>query len=1059
MTLIYQNYHRHSYYSNVIVPDCVVTNEDYAKRAVELGHSLISGVDHGWCGHYIDGYELSKKYNLKFVFGSEMYFVKNRLEKDRTNAHIILLAKNENGRQSINDIISEANLSGFYYHARLDLPLLLSLPKNDVWITTACVGGVWKYEDSEDIVLQLFDHFKDNFFLEVQNHNTDSQKKLNQRIINLSNQHNIKTIFGVDSHMIYPNQAHDREDFLLSKKISYEDEEHWFLDYPSNETAIERFVEQGILTKHQIIDAMQNTNILLDVEEYHSPIFEKEIKMPSLYPNNTQEEKDKIFVDLVRSEWEKEKHNVPENNWNHYKQEIQKEIDIVVTTKHADYFLLNREIILRGKSLGGVISYSGRGSAVSFYINKLLGFTQVDRISAKVSMYPERFMSPTRILESKTLADFDMNLANPEIFAVAQKQILGEESSYPLIAFGTMRPKAAFKMYARAKQIGFDTANLISLKIDSYEQDYKHASEEERETLNVLDYIEPEFRETFLGSQKYLGIVADIKVAPCGYLLYSGNIRREIGLIRINSVNGNQHICTVMDGLWAENYKFLKNDLLKVSVVELIDAIYKRLNIAQDTVSELLKKTEGDNRVWEIYKNAWTKGINQIEQHGTSGRAVKYKPKNIVELCAFIAAVRPGFASMYKTFESREEFCYDIPSFDKLIQTPEMPQSFVLYQEQSMATLNYAGIPMAECYEIIKNIAKKRAEKVLKYKETFLKGFSSKIKRDENKTIDEAKKLSEQVWKILEDSSFYSFNASHSYCVAIDSLYGAYLKAYYPIYFYEVFLNILEKSGEKDRMSATKVEAEKAFKIKFPPYRFGQDNREIVANPEKNEISSSLSSIKGFNRGIGEGMYELSRYPHNNFIDFLVDAEEKDFFTSKIEDLIKINYFDCFGGNLKLHKIYLEFTKGKFRYHKELSQKSKDQRLPELKKLLVELSEEKFPFFEQIVAEEEILGYMQAIYPSLPKNFVYVLKLDETFAPRIEAYCLATGKIESLKIQKKLFENKNFLAGDVINCKTFKKKPSVKFVNGKFEEIDNEFTWWIENYEIFPPDKFDKLID
>jgi hypothetical protein len=205
-------------------------------------------------------------------------------------------------------------------------------------------------------------------------------------------------------------------------------------------------------------------------------------------------------------------------------------------------------------------------------------------------------------------------------------------------------------------------------------------------------------------------------------------------------------------------------------------------------------------------------------------------------------------------------------------------------------------------------------------------------------------------------------------------------------------------------------------------------------------------------------MYELFKCQHNDFIDFLVDAEEKDCFTSKIEDLIKINYFDCFGGNLKLYNIYLEFIKGKFRYHKELSQKSKDQRLPELKKMLSGLPDEKFPFFEEIINEQEILGHMQAIYPSIPKSFIYVLKLDETFAPRIEAYCLATGKIESLKIQKKLFENKNFLAGDVINCKAFKKKPSVKFVNGKFEEIEDAFTWWIENYEIFEPDKFDKLI-
>ena len=113
--MIFQNYHRHSSYSNVLVPDCVVNNESYAKRASELGHGIISGVEHGWAGRYIEGYDLSKRYNLKFLFGLEAYFVKNRLEKDRTNAHIILLAKNENGRKAINNIVSEANISGYYY--------------------------------------------------------------------------------------------------------------------------------------------------------------------------------------------------------------------------------------------------------------------------------------------------------------------------------------------------------------------------------------------------------------------------------------------------------------------------------------------------------------------------------------------------------------------------------------------------------------------------------------------------------------------------------------------------------------------------------------------------------------------------------------------------------------------------------------------------------------------------------------------------------------------------------------------------------------------------------
>lgn len=135
-----QNYHRHTSYSNIYTADSAAVNEDYAKRAVELGHKVISSVEHGWQGYYFETYELAHKYNLKMVFGAEAYWVYNRHSKDRGNHHIILLAKNENGRQAINDILSEASISGYYYKPRVDLELLLSLPADDVFITSACIA-------------------------------------------------------------------------------------------------------------------------------------------------------------------------------------------------------------------------------------------------------------------------------------------------------------------------------------------------------------------------------------------------------------------------------------------------------------------------------------------------------------------------------------------------------------------------------------------------------------------------------------------------------------------------------------------------------------------------------------------------------------------------------------------------------------------------------------------------------------------------------------------------------------------------------------------------------
>ena len=48
----YVNYHRHTCYSNVMLADSVVTNEDYARRAVELDHAVLSSCEHGTQGNY-----------------------------------------------------------------------------------------------------------------------------------------------------------------------------------------------------------------------------------------------------------------------------------------------------------------------------------------------------------------------------------------------------------------------------------------------------------------------------------------------------------------------------------------------------------------------------------------------------------------------------------------------------------------------------------------------------------------------------------------------------------------------------------------------------------------------------------------------------------------------------------------------------------------------------------------------------------------------------------------------------------------------------------------------
>lgn len=895
--IIFQNYHKHSAFTNVRICDSATQLEEYAKRASQLGHGILSSCEHGWQGSQWETVRLAKQYGLKPVISAEAYWVKDRTEQDKSNCHIFIAAKNDNGRQALNDILSEANISGFYGQPRLDIPLILSLPADDMIVTTACVA-YHKYEDIDDITLKFYEHFGDNFFLEVQPHNTEKQIQLNKHLLELHNTYGIKLIAGCDSHYIFPSDAQVRTDFLNSKGLCYPDEEGWYLDYPDGDTLYKRFATQCVLSHDEIMEAINNTNIFLEVEEYNQDLFNDKIKMPSLYPALSQSQRDEEYKRIVYDGWSKYKNNIPREQWEHYESEINKEIQTVIDTKMSDYFIINYHIIRQGKANGGWLTKSGRGSAVSFITNMLLGFTEVDRIAAKVHMYPERFMSTTRILSSGSLPDIDFNVSPVAPFAKAQQQVLGEDHAYPMVAYGTMQKSAAWKLYAKSQGIVFEIANAVSDQIKKYENAVKHADEDDKDNINVLDYIDKEYHEIYEKSKDYLGLITSWGIAPCSYLLYQGSIRKDFGLVKVKD-----NLCCTMDGHYAEACHFLKNDLLKVSVVNLIYKAYERIGIEPPSVNELLKMCPPDDPCWDIYAKGCTIGINQCEQTGTTARVSNYKPKNISELGAFVAAIRPGFKSMYKTFESRQPFAYGIKAFDELIQTDEMPNSFLLYQEQEMAALNYAGIDMSDCYTAIKNIAKKRAEKVLAYKDKFINGFSDVMVKEEGKSQNQAHDMANNLWQIIEDSSRYSFNASHSYCVALDSLYGAWLKAHHPLEFYETYLQIQEAKGDKDKMNLAKIEAEDYFNIHFPSIRFGQDNRNITADIATNSITNALSSIKGFGNDIGVVLYECAQQYFDNFLDVIQWLDKNKVKSSKINPLILIDYFEEFGNSKQLSLI------------------------------------------------------------------------------------------------------------------------------------------------------------
>lgn len=602
--------------------------------------------------------------------------------------------------------------------------------------------------------------------------------------------------------------------------------------------------------------------------------------------------------------------------------------------------------------------------------------------------------------------------------------MLGEEHVAPMIAFGTLKKKSAFKMYAKAKKLDFELANQISKQIDAYEEAVKNADEEDKDTIDIADYIDAQYIPYLDASKKYWGIINDKKKAPSAYLLYQGNIRREIGLIKCKSESTKkEYITCVIDGAIAENYKFLKNDILKVDVVLLIDKVFKQIGIPHFDVPTLLEKIKDDNDVWSIYRNGYTIGINQVEKTGSKHKCMKYKPTNISELSAFVAAIRPGFKSMYNTFEKREDFSWGIDTLDNMIRTKELPVSFLFFQEQVMSVLNYAGFPMDKCYGIIKAIAKKHPEKVKPLKSQFIDGFQKHVMEDEHIDKETALEYSNRVWQIINDNCSYSFNSAHAYCMAIDSLYQAWQKAHYPLQFYEVLLQHYTDKGNKDKVALLRKEMTEGFGIIDAPYKFRSDHRRFVADEANNTIYPNLSSIKGIGKNVAEDLYYIGEDEFGSFFELLEElVNETTLKKNQIEILIKINFFSEFGKVSDLLNQYNYFLKlyGKrqlklanldeYGITKKMLENvgakfaTKIAKIPKSMALLEEVVRSTPTPKDDIVAnlrnEIEYIGYIQSVF-NVSDNYYFVIKLGGYRGNVATLYQLSTGEQLVAKIKCK----------------------------------------------------------
>jgi DNA polymerase-3 subunit alpha len=130
----------------------------------------------------------------------------------------VLLCENQKGYKNLIDLVSTAYLDGFYYKPRIDTDLLARHSEGLIGLSACLRGHIPetilsdKAQDARRLAHQYGDIFgKNNFFLEVQDHHLEQDKRLTPELARLSAETGFPLVATNDSHYLRKEDARAHE--------------------------------------------------------------------------------------------------------------------------------------------------------------------------------------------------------------------------------------------------------------------------------------------------------------------------------------------------------------------------------------------------------------------------------------------------------------------------------------------------------------------------------------------------------------------------------------------------------------------------------------------------------------------------------------------------------------------------------------------------------------------------------------------------------------------------------------------------------------------------------
>lgn len=303
-----------------------------------------------------------------------------------------------------------------------------------------------------------------------------------------------------------------------------------------------------------------------------------------------------------------------------------------------------------------------------------------------------------------------------------------------MIAYKPLQTSSAFRLWCKAEGLNINEYNDVAI-------DLAELAKVKKSYTESMYYKNEKWKKLIDDSQNFVGVIEGISQHPCSTLLLDRPISKEVGLVKAGDI-----ICANITSYYSDVYKYLKNDLLTVTVWNIINQVCKLAKIEVPSIRELDNLL--DKKTYKIYEDGLTCIINQADSQFGTELVKRYKPHSPAEMSSFVAIIRPGCASLLQDFIDRKPYTTGVKELDEILKSSS---NRMILQENIMEYLMWLGIPEDGTYDIIKKIAKKKfsKEELEELKTKLLNSWIKKLGNNEH--FDET-------WKIVEDASRYSFN-------------------------------------------------------------------------------------------------------------------------------------------------------------------------------------------------------------------------------------------------------------------------------------------------------------